>query len=284
MWTLKKPDIEDAINDIKAVIQASKGALLESDESNIRFVYQNYDENNGSISREVNNYLCQKQRNALKKLYDATYTTKRRKGPLYFIRKELMDAVRECPMCGITQPSQLDHQLPKSSFESLSVCRLNLVPTCGVCNNKKRAKSAKDFIHPYYAKFPHNVIFLIAKVEIDTKTLAVSWHFEIDGSNIEDSTLLAKINNQVSVIELFDRLSKASNTYLSDLLYGVHLDSEAEIRSFLEREYSKVKYLFGLNHWRTSLISALRMCDEFTPQVLQKFVSQIEPVNGGCNA
>lgn len=284
MWTLKKPDLERAMSDIKAVIKASNGALLDSDEPHIRMVYQAYDNNNGTISKAVNDHLCQKQRNALKKMYSATYNTKPSQMPLYFIRKELMDAVQECPMCGMASPSQLDHQLPKSSFEALSVCRLNLVPTCGVCNNKKRARSAKGFIHPYYAKFPNGVIFLIAKVDVDMKELAVSWHFEIDGSNIGDSVLLDKINNQVSVIELFDRLSKASNTYLSDLLYGVHLDTEAEIRYFFKIEYEKNEKLYGLNHWRTALVSALYNCKNFSPQVLQRFVSQIKPVNGGCNA
>lgn len=283
MWILRKPDLERAMSDIKAVIKASNGALQNGDEPQIRIVYQSYDDNGGTISKAVNTRLSEDQRNTLKSLYSKTYSTKQGEGELYFIRKELMDVVQECPMCGIKPPSQLDHQMAESSFASVAVCRLNLVPTCGVCNNKKRAKTALDFVHPYYAKFPRDVVFLIAKVTVDVVQMTVSWHFEIDGNGLSDEDLLARINNQVSVIELFDRLSKASNSYLSDLLYGKNMNTDEEIRTFLNSEYIKDRDLYGLNHWRTALVSALYTCREFTPRVLQRFVSQIKPLNGGYN-
>ena len=284
MWTLEKPDLHDAFEDIKAIIAASKGELIDDDEPHIRMVYQNYDDNKGFISKAVNNTLCKKQRKVLHELYSETGIKNKKLGRLYYIREELFDKVDQCPMCGMAPPQQLDHQLAQANYESVAVLRLNLVPVCGVCNNKKRAKSPYDFVHPYYAEFPENVVFLIAKVRVDVDNLLVSWSFDIDGTEFHDDELLRKVNNQVSVIELFKRLQKQSNCFLSEMLYGTKFLSDDQLKDFLQREYEKSKELFGLNHWRTALLSALYQEPRFSYRVVNNFISQIKPVNGSRNA
>lgn len=283
MWTLEKPDLEDAINDIKAIIAASKGELVDGDKARIKMIYQIYDKNNGNISKATNNILCPKQRKSLHNLYNETGIINKKPGKLYYIRKELFDKVSECPMCGMCPPQQLDHQMPQSEYESIAVLRLNLVPICSICNNKKRKKEAQDFVHPYYAIFPEDVIFLIANVHVDPRTLMISWSFDIDGTSINDDNLLHKVNNQISVIELFERLQKASNSYLSEMLYATYFESDEELHCYVEKEYQKSKALYGLNHWRTALLSALCHSPMFTYKAVNEFVINIKPINGGRN-
>ncbi len=283
MWTLEKPELQKAFDDIKAVIAASKGKLIADDEPKIRMIYQTYDDNHGFISKGDNYSLCGKQRKTLEGLYNKTYSVNGKAGDLYFLREELFDAVSECPMCGTCSPHQLDHQMPKSEYESLAVCRLNLVPLCGVCNNKKRKKNSLNFVHPYYAQFPKNVVFLIAKIDVDVLTSRVSWQYDIDGSGIKNVRLLEQINNQVSVVELFKRLNKETNSWLSDIFYGKQFQTDEELKHLLLEECIKNKDLRGMNHWRTALMSALYNKREFTYQVANKFAGQIRPLNGNRN-
>jgi len=284
MWTLTKPDLQKAFDDIKTVIAASNGKLVAEDEPIIRMIYQTYDDNGGTIGKSDNYKLCGKQRRALYNLYNETGKVNRKPGKLYYIRRELMEDVGECPMCGICPPYQLDHQMPRSVYDSISVFRNNLVPICGICNNKKRTKESDSFVHPYYACFPKDVVFLIAKVDVDATTLRVIWKFGIDGSGINNSHLLEQINNQVSVIELFDRLRKASNTYLSEILYGRCFRKDNTLKKFLQQEYNKSLSLNSLNHWRTALLSSLCNNDAFNHHVANRFVNNIRPVNRGAGA
>ena len=284
MWTLKKPDIKEAFNDIKAVIAASGGMLVAGDEPRIRRIYQAYDDNGGTISKALNNSMCVKQRKSLQSLYSLTYPKNGRPDKLYFIRKGLFGMVDECPMCGMHSPQQLDHQMPKSDYETLAVFRHNLVPVCSTCNNKKRKKNASDFVHPYYAVFPKDVAFLVARVDVDSDNCRVSWVFDIEGEGLKNEKLLEQINNQVTVIELFDRLSKASNNYLSEILYRQFFYNDEQLKYFLRWEYDKNLDLYKLNHWRTALISALLQKESFNYQVANHFVKNIRPVNNGYGA
>ena len=281
MWILKKPDLQKAFNDIKAIIAASNGKLVAGDEPIIRMIYQTYDNNGGTINKSDNYKLCGKQRKALYNLYKETSQVNRKPGKLNYIRRDLMENVDECPMCGTCPPQQLDHQMSRSVYDSISVFRHNLVPICGICNNKKRKKEGTNFVHPYYSRFPKDVVFLVAKVEVDVETLRVVWRFEIDSSGINDDQLLERINNQVSVIELFDRLRKASNTYLSEKLYGRCFKDDEVLKEFLRLEYQKSSKLYGLNHWRTALLFSLYNNSAFNYEVANKFVECIQPVNEG---
>lgn len=281
MWTLEKPDLKKALDDIKNVIAASNGKLLAGDEPFIKMVYQAYNNNGGTITKSDNYKLCGKQRTSLKNLYRELGKVNRKPGKLSYIRRELMDAVDECPMCGLCSPYELDHQMPKSIYESLAVCRLNLVPVCGRCNNLKNKKDACNFIHPYYTQFPKNVVFLIAKVKVDVGTLRVAWQFEIDGKGLGNKHLEDQINNQVTVIELFDRLRKASVSYLSDKLYGRCFKNDEDLKLFLKIEYEKACYLYKRNHWRTVLMYSLYQNKDFHYQAANNYAIHIKPINKG---
>lgn len=254
MWTLEKPLLKDAIADIAKVIAASKDKLTKDDGVIMNYIYREYEKNQGVITPDDDNKLCSKQKKVLYNLYSsATYEG----GDLYYIREELFKLAKVCPMCGFGEISQLDHQMPRSDYKSLSVCRLNLVPTCGVCNNKKRKKESTTFIHPYYDHAIKDVPFFIIEVNSTPDTHKVYWTFGINETLIGDQTLIDKINNQIDVIKLYKRLSNETNEMLSDMLSGMDEWTQESLDETLRREYRKYFRRRGVNDWHTVFVKAL---------------------------
>lgn len=279
MWILDKPLLDDAINDIEKIVNASD-KLGDAEKVLLNYLARAYDRHFGTITQEDHDKSSKTQREEIAQLYAKTYEN----GDLYFIRQDLMRNVDLCPMCGIEPPSQLDHQMPISKYGELSVLRLNLVPLCSVCNNRKRAKNPSDFIHPYYVRDISKEPFFIVTIHSSPVTHRMSWQFSINDKVIRDNDLIRKINNQVSVVKLFKRLYKETNRYLSDLLYGMSFNSNKELKTFLQFEYNKNNSRYGRNDWRTAFTFALYVSDKFHKEEAQTYICRIHPVNNGVNA
>ena len=279
MWILPKPDIADAINDIAMVIANSDGALYEGDRSVLAYLYRAYDEAGGVISKADNDRLSGAKQNTLHSLYRKT----QQGGKLYYIREALFKLTDVCPMCGINEPSQLDHQMPRADWKSLSVCRMNLVPTCGICNNKKRKGESTNFVHAYYDHALSNIPFFVIEIHSSPITHRMSWKYSINKRILGNQVLADKIENQVQVVKLFRRLYKETNIYLSDFLYGAGRWSEQVLEVMLQAEYEKQNQQRGMNDWHTVMIKALIDSDRFGLAEAQEYARRIKPLNGGTN-
>lgn len=278
MWILPKPLLADALADIAKVIKANKGSLDTADATMLDTLYHTYDKNNGTVSLADNNVFSSAKQNVLLASYDKT----QKGGKLVYIRQELLANVDYCPMCGIMPPSQLDHQMPKVEYKSLSVCRLNLVPTCGVCNNKKRTGKPSDFVHPYYDYGLRGIPFFDVEIHSNPNTHRMSWKFKINKAIIQDPTLADKVEKQIGVIKLFRRLTKEINILLSDIL-SVGIKFQEQLDIILEYEYNKYKR-YGQNDWRVVFLEALRNSNSFTINEAMVYSKSIKPINGGVNA
>lgn len=281
MWTLPKPLIEDAIADIARVIAKSDGRLNDADGVALKILFRLYDNNNGSITLGDDGRIGKDKRDVLYSLYNKT----QKGGALYYIRKELFKNVDYCPMCGISAPSQLDHQMPIDDFRSLSICRMNLVPTCGVCNNKKRKSDSSNFVHPYYSQAIINVPFFEIEIHSSPVTHRMSWTFNINKQIIPNRELASKIESQVGVIKLFRRLYKETNMMLSDIL-NAGISSQAQLDQVLSYEYNKHvnNNRYGMNDWRCVFLKSLIESPHFTIEEARVYAARIKQINGGVNA
>lgn len=280
MWILEKPLIDDAINDIAFVIAESKGVFTNEDRDVLSDIYKSYDNLNGHMTQELENKLDNVKKEKLYDLYDCTQKGRK----LYYIRKALMDKVTVCPMCGIKCPTQLDHHSPRSKFKSMSVSRLNLVPICGECNNKKGQLTEENFIHPYYDRAIENLPFFVISICSDSNSHRISWKFSINDEIIGDKNLADRINKQVGVVKLYERLNRETNEMLSDFLSGIEDFSDDVLSTLLHVEYKKHFKRRGLNDWHTVFIKALMDSPSFTKEEAKVYVKCIKPVNGGVNA
>lgn len=172
-----------------------------------------------------------------------------------------------CPFCGgITDPSEIDHFLPKSRYGHFSVFPYNLIPICKDCNQKFKGDffptvKNEQFIHPYLDEdcfFDEQ--WLYAEY-IDNGPGAGTVRYLIDPPNGWSSDKKGKIKFHFETFHLADRFSAYSVGSLSDILVqmksykakGVSMKDfeECSIDSVIESESRA-------NHWKKALFQAVK--------------------------
>lgn len=103
--------------------------------------------------------------------------------PMTDLRGNLLKrvTVARCPFCGISESSTLDHYLPKEQYPEFSVFPKNRVPSCAVCNTRKRDHILDEdtdvrlFLHPCFDAIP-DLAFLTVRTRIEEDALVLSYH------------------------------------------------------------------------------------------------------------
>lgn len=277
MWILKKPDLRKAKKDIDVVL-AHCDNLDAGDKPLLEQLYDDYDNGGGAVTPLQLQPLDGKKA-IIRGQYAKTSgkrADKRRNNPLVYIRTELNRGIVKCPYCSVNAPQQLDHYMDKSAYGQLAVCRLNLVPLCGTCNNRKGEKTYTDFVHPYYQQFPQ-ADFLVADCKIvKNRVVAI---FSINRVALNDNALADKIEKQIVHIRLRQRLQKAMTEFLSQIFLSFCGSTDAELKAFLHQHLLKTSAMYGRNDWRTALLRGLSICPQFDVNVVKNMVSK--PINGG---
>jgi hypothetical protein len=110
--------------------------------------------------------------------------------------------------------TDLDHYLPKSLCKVLSIYSRNLVPVCGVCNNKKRALEGPDcqLIHVYFADLPTER-FLRATTSLQGSALKVE--FTVERTPAMSEALFDSLTFHLVRLELSNRYEPEVNIFIS---------------------------------------------------------------------
>ena len=154
MWTLNKPSLRKTIGKDIDELVAHCNMLEDTDKPIIKKLYRDYEQRGGNVTDAQLSMISDDKAKAIQGQYPKTYDG----GALNYIRKELIAHAQLCPCCSNSSDFTLDHYMPQSSYKALSVCRLNLIPMCGVCNNLKNGKTYSDFLHAYYDRVPEKGI------------------------------------------------------------------------------------------------------------------------------
>ena len=264
MWGIPdKSTLRKAKNDATKTVAHCTG-LNESDEVKLKKLYEAYDTKCGRLDASDLAPLDGKK-DIIKGQYPKTYGGKE----LAYIRRELMKDIDRCPMCSILPPTDLDHFWNQSDYGQLAVCRLNLIPSCGVCNKKKTNGNPDDFVHAYYQQFSAGVVFFKADCKI-VKGYVVPV-FSIDGTGLGDSTLTKRLNSQVEKVGLKNRLKAATKEYMRILFQGTRFSTEKGLKSYLAKVERDLVNEYGLNDWRTALVRGLRACARFNMSIVQNY-------------
>ena len=251
MWKLEKPDLSRAKGkDVRELI-ANCDELDDTLKKPLKELYQQYDDQHGSVTEVQLSAIADDKAKAIHGMYKSTYENK----PLAYIRDELTAKVYKCPYCGIAQPNTLDHYMPESKYEALAVCRMNLVPMCGVCNNYKHTKPYEKFVHCYYESLPTTTLFLVAKVYTVKQRFVVK--FDFDSMAIGDVALEGKLRYQEKEIRLFKRIQKECVVYISTLCRSCEVTDTAALRLWLERRLRDNESDYGMNDWRCAVIRGM---------------------------
>ena len=232
---------------------------------NIMLLYDAYDNLSGAPDESLKGMnLDEALRSAILAAYDLTQLGR----TLSCVRASLMREVEQCPICGIAPPNELDHYLPKSSFNPLSIYVRNLIPICGTCNKKKGSTVADTpqhlFVHPYFEDLPPNR-FMRADVSIEDDGLLVE--YEVDSDANVPIELHRRLTYQLQRLKLNERYASEINLYLvghtTSLRGAYRSGGAAAVRTFL-RMQSQVEFAcFHPNHWRPVLLRSLKDHQEF---------------------
>lgn len=277
MWKLDKPCLLQATTIDIDKLTTHCSALGDRDKATLKKLYLAYDDQKGMVTKDQLNTIADNKTNAIHGQYNKTYSGKQ----LYYIRTELFENIDLCPCCSINSVSQLDHFMPQSEYKALSVCRLNLVPTCGECNNKKNDNEYSNFIHAYYDTFP-NAPFLIAKVGIINSLFTVKFNF--DSAIINNKTLEDKLIYQANNIQLWDRLRKATNSFISTLCNSSFASDSQAVKLWLKDILKYHEKSFGLNDWRTAVIRGILECPDLDINVINNYKINKYKINRGAGA
>lgn len=249
-----------------------KHLLTEEEKNIIKKIYDKYDLLKGSIHDEFKSTLLQPStNNALENAYSEVQI----KGRLCDLRSYLLLLIDRCPYCGINPADELDHYLPKSTYQAVSIYPQNLIPICHTCNNAKRTAinngDNKTFYNAYHESFP-NVAVLIAETNFTGNNLIIN--FDID-STLSNSELKEKLRFQFERSKLNERLLKEANTFIFDKKSSIEVFYDADpdngVKKLFEKDYNEYLARYGLNHWKTALVLALSKCDNFCKGGFKKY-------------
>lgn len=175
--------------------------------------------------------------------------------------KKIYDAIKlnsvNCPACGVSEVSTLDHYLPKTKFPQFSVFPANLVPNCSYCNTIKGEWTPRaineQVIHPYFDDRLTETSWLFAEI-IKDKTPFVNFYVQSSYGWTPDDFLRAATH--LEVFKLKTRFLKQALLELSNLGKFYSSDSAENIRIDMDREARK-EYNNEKNSWKTALYREL---------------------------
>lgn len=246
-----KPTLEDAISDLSSVKEAGKTIITDDVISDLKKLYTLYDKKGFVTDSEIAQATNANQVAAtILQVYSNFLGEKK----LNYINVEIKREIARCPMCSINVPETLDHYMPKSRYPIMSVCRLNLVPSCSTCNGRKSTNQYNLFPHAYYSLFP-DVEFLKAEVNVDQITHRLSWHFYFE-SNVLPNDLEDKVRFQWDKV-MKHRIDTAAITYLMGFLEGYIPHTNVGVHFYFELEYKKALKTMKKNDWHTALLKAI---------------------------
>lgn len=100
----------------------------------------------------------------LLRLYNKRLSKKKTTARYYYNLLLKYSPANKCQLCYIGESESLDHFLPKDLFPSLAISPNNLIPVCGVCNQKKSDYVAllaeNQLLHPRYGDFFKNFLLV----------------------------------------------------------------------------------------------------------------------------
>lgn len=274
MWKLKKPSLEVATGEDLDNLVLHCRSLSDADKPILKVLYEQYDVQNGSVTKGQHGNVPANKADAIKGQY---YKTD--KGQIhYYMRDSLMWDVHRCPYCSINQPDTLDHYMPQSDYPALSMCRLNLVPMCFDCNIEKKAYPYTEFIHSYYQTFPA-CSFLKAIARVQGTRIVIN--FYLDEAVISDASLVNKLKSQIERIDLLDRMNKAATSFVDDLCAQCHCFMGLGFKIWLKMRYNDHVKIYGLNDWRSAAIAAMLGNKEVNYKLFETVANSAEAIAPG---
>lgn len=200
--------------------------------------------------------------NELKKVYIDRFAREGAAGREFY--NNVLKQASKCPSCGHLPVEQVDHFMPKDTFQLLAICPLNLIPICGSCNRRKHnnvwTSPESVPLHPYYDQVS-DVRWLKATVE-DFYPATVT--FSVEPPPSWPAELSARTSNHFDFFNLNQLYSAQAASALTELEHELTeiLDEfgATEVVITLQRRMRSCEAV-ALNSWTSAMYRALSQSD-----------------------
>ncbi|WP_146113092.1 HNH endonuclease [Paracoccus yeei] len=257
----------DVLDEITAAKHQPRRRRMEAVRARVLAAYETYEGAVPEIGGLVATEMTDLQKEAMRHAFTAETE------PMTRLRGGLLErvCVARCPFCGISESSTLDHYLPKEQYPEFSVFPQNLVPSCAVCNTRKRDRiidqgtKVRMFLHPCYDRIPA-IAFLEARVRIEANALVLSYRLvRPDGMALR---VYQHLQSHFTELNLADRYRLMGLEHLAGhyhafrRAYGRTRDA-IRVAERLRECAEDFEDAFGLNYWMAQLYLALAKNADF---------------------
>ena len=257
-------DVFDAIATAKhpprrARMRAARPRVLEA--------YEAYEQGAPEVGELDEAALTDDQKEAMRHAF--TVET----APMTELRGNLLKrvSVARCPFCGISESSTLDHYLPKEQYPEFAVFPKNLVPSCAVCNTRKRDRildestNVRLFLHPCFDTIP-DMAFLTVRTRMEEDALVLSYRLTRPAGMAVRT--FRHLQSHFDLLGLADRYRLMGLEHLGGQYpalrraYGAGENAERVAETLIggARDFEEVS---GLNYWLAKLYRALAANGDF---------------------
>lgn len=240
---------------------------MQSARGEILVAYQSYEDVAPEVGELDKALLTDQQKDAMRHAYSVETE------PMTTLRGDLLKriSVARCPFCGISESSTLDHYLPKEQYPEFSIFPKNLVPSCAVCNTRKRDRildagtNVRMFLHPCYDPIP-DAAFLSVRVRMEANALILS--FRLNRPAMMALQTFQHLTSHFKELDLADRYRRMSLEHLGGQYpalrraYGPSEDANRVAEKLVEgaEDFEEVS---GPNYWLAKLYRALADNNDF---------------------
>lgn len=268
-------------DDIAAAKHPPRRARMRAARAQVLAAYQGYVDAVPEVGGLVGPGLTDLQKEAMRHAY--TVETQ----PMTALRSNLLKRiiVARCPFCGISESSTLDHYLPKEQYPEFSVFPKNLIPSCALCNTRKKDRvleqgtGVRMFLHPYFDIIP-DLEFLAVHTRIEADALVLSYRLKRPAGMALRT--FRHLRSHFKELDLADRYRRMSLEHLGNQYpafrraYGVAENAGRVAEKLLEvaQDFEEVA---GPNFWLAKLYRALASNNEFCDGGFKAIQVQLQP-------
>ncbi len=254
-------DATGVFDDIAAAKHQPRRGRMHAARAKVFDAYQSYEDAAPEVGELDEAPLTGQQKEAMRHAF--TVETE----PMTTLRGDLLKRIEvaRCPFCGISESSTLDHYLPKERYPEFSVFPKNLVPSCAVCNTRKRDRildagtNVRMFLHPCYDPIP-DMSFLTVHARMEADALVLSYRL-IRPAGMALQTF-RHLTSHFNELDLADRYRRMGLEHLGGQYpalrraYGPGEDAERVAEKLIEgaEDFEEVS---GPNYWLARLYRAL---------------------------
>lgn len=271
----------DVFDEIAAAKRQPRRAEMRAAREEVLAAYQDYEDAAPEVGELARAALTDLQKEAMQHAF--TVETE----PMTTLRGDLLKriSVARCPFCGISESSTLDHYLPKERYPEFSVFPKNLVPSCALCNTRKRDRilneetNVRMFLHPCYDTIP-NLPFLAVRARMEADALILSYLLTRPAGMARPT--FQHLRSHFNELDLADRYRRMGLEHLGGQYpalrraYGPGENAERVAEKLVEgaEDFEKVS---GPNYWLAKLYRALAGNDDFCDGGFEAVRAQPQP-------